>query len=549
MFKQEKKGIKKLLIFTLFLTFIFNSCCFCADDGIELVSTQKDLTENAKNYFSYLKASYQRHSDPKKSLRSFEQFFSQQKNTPEAYIGFIKLLFDINQFNKIIQIKETKLKEDDFNGNLEIQTIFALSYLNLNKFTQAENLFSKLLKEYPNDVQVAYYNVVAYIKANQLKKALDAINQAVKKLAFRSKHFLFYFLASKIYLATGLKDKALDSINKSLELYSDFGKGWLLKALLEEQLGQINNAISGYKNFLNIVGKDLTVEKQLVQLLFRNKRFKEAADILKKMKLNTAPYYFDLALIEWEGKNLKSALENVNKALKKLSNFKRARLLKVEILIAANKKDEALKFLQGCLQKYPEDNSIIHTMILLKRAGIQSVQLINVFENILKKNKNNKPIISALADLYMEKEDYKNSLNYTEKLLSLVKENVLKSKILFQIGYIYFMTGQKNKVEKTLKKAMSFKPTYPSVYNLLAYFYAENNKNLNEALNLIELALKVDPNCFYYLDTKGVVLLKLEKKDLAIEVFTKALEYSKAKTGNEDGIIKKHLNLAENFRK
>ncbi len=530
------------VIFFVFLFYFQNVFC---EQNIELISAKQDAQSDANSYFSYLKASYQhRMGKPNKSLRSFEEIFSQDKINDDAFDGFIRLLFDINQFGKIVNIREKKLKGNSFKDNLDIQLIFALSYLNLTIMNKAENLFLELNEKYPDNVQVAYYAAISYIKSRKLQKALNFINKCISRLAFRSKHFLFHFLASKIYMSMGMRKKALNAIKNSLSLYSEFGRGWLLKALLEEQQGKINEAISGYKNFLGIVGRDLAVEKQLVYLLFRSKRFKEAAETLGKMKLDSPAYYFDLALIEWEGKNYKSALENINRSFKKLPDFKRAKLLKIEILFALNKKQEVLDFLQDWLKNSPRDNFVIHTLLLLKRVGITTNSIIKVFETIAKKAKKSIGILSVLADLYLEQTNFKKVLYYSNKLLSLVQDNGLKSKIFFQIGYVYFITEQKIKVEKTLKKAMKYKPTYPSVYNLLAYYYAQNDKKLQEALRLSELALKSDPDCYYYLDTKGFILLKLKEYEKAIKFLQKALNLSKSQTGIDDEIIGKHLHLA-----
>lgn len=132
--------------------------------------------------------------------------------------------------------------------------------------------------------------------------------------------------------------------------------------------------------------------------------------------------------------------------------------------------------------------------------------------------------------------------------MKVAKDDELKSKLLFQIGYIYFVTDNQEKIEPILKEAMKYKPTYPSVYNLLAYFYAKNDKNLKEALELCEQALKSDPNCYYYLDTKGYVLLKLGNVKQAMEFFEKALSLSLATMGQQDKVVLDHLKEAKTLK-
>jgi predicted Zn-dependent protease len=538
--KQRALG----LIFLMLFSMAFLNSKQPSKKG-EQAQANDSLYKKRKDYFLCMSAYYEYLTgDYKKALFSFKKLLSNQNVPLYAYDGYLKLLFNLNQFQEIVKVKENKGLEE-LNNNLDIQIIFALSYLNLNQAEKADKILTQLLEKYPDDEQVAYYATIADIKNNKLKKALQFISKCVKRPAFRSKKFVFYFLESKIYMQLGEPKKALDSINKSLKKYKNFGNGWLLKALLEEQLGSVNAAIEGYEEFLRIVGRDLSVEKQLVSLLFRSNRFRDAADMLRRIGSDSPQYYFDLALVEWKAGNYDSALDSINKSIEKLPDFKRAKTLKIEILLAKNKKQEVLDFLQDWLKSSPQDDSIIHLFLLLKKVNIENNKIIKILETVLKDSPNSIGILSALADLYLEEQNYKKIVTYCKKLVEIVKDDELKSKILFQIGYIYFVTNSAQKVELVLNEAMKYKPTYPSVYNLLAYFYAKTNKNLNKALELCDQALKSDPNCYYYLDTKGYVLLKLGNVKQAIELFEKALALSTSTVGRADKIVLEHLQEAK----
>ena len=510
-------------------------------DNFELVWADEDLSPEAKKYFIYLKSTYQHMSGKlMRSLQSFEKLFS--GDVPNyAYEGFIRLLHDLNQFEKINNLSNNV--KQSFENNLDIQLIFAESLLNSNKDEQAETLFKKLVKKYPENEKVAYYAAVSYIKGNKPDKALEFINQCLEKPVLRSRYFLFHFLASKIYLSKKDNKKAMKSIKKSLELYPEFEKGWLLKAMLEEQQGKISDAISGYKKFLDIVGEDIAIEKQLVHLLFSSGRFQEAANILQKMEIDTPEYYFDLALIEFKANNFKNALNNINNAIEKFPDFIKARLLKVEILISNHHQKEAVEFVQQWLEQNPSDRSVIRVLTMLRRGGVDTKIIIKTLENVLSKNNKNQEILSVLADLYLEEKDYNSVLNYCQKLLNETTNNQLKAKLIFQIAFIHFMKGDGDKLEQSLQQALKENAVYPSAYNLLAYYYAQNNKNLDEALRLIELAIKKEPKNYYYLDTKGYIFLRMSKAKEAVPLFQRALDLA----GNDE-VIQNHLDVARSLK-
>ncbi len=524
----------------LILLFVF-SITLTARRSIEIAPAQENWGKEAGNYFSYLKGSVDYMTGNfDNALLEFEKL-EKKENSVYFYDRFIRFLFLTNQFDRIANLDQ-KIK-DSFKNNIEIQRIIAQSYFYLGRDTKANLFLEKLTKQYPNDLQLSYFKAVNFIKRKQLDKALIYIQKCIENPDLQQKHFLFYFLISKVYLQKNENQKALDFINKSLELYPDFERGWLLKALLEEQQGRIQQAISGYKRFLDIAGEDESVEKQLVKLLFSEKRFDEAAKILEQIKKKTPTQIFDLALIEWRSKKPNKALEKLEDLIKNFPDFKQAKFLKIEILVSTGKRKQALLLLQDWLLADPTDEITLRVLLLLRRGGVGLNPIISVLHKIEKKQQSKK-LYFALIDMYFEKFDYKKVLFYCKKLFNTIEDPGLKSKILFQTAYIHFAAGNKNKVEKILLTALQYKPIYPSVHNLLAYFYAQNNKNLKQALGHANLAVGANPGCYYYLDTKGYVLFKMGKIKDSINIFEQALQFNP-----KDEEVLKHLNLAKNFGK
>jgi hypothetical protein len=72
--------------------------------------------------------------------------------------------------------------------------------------------------------------------------------------------------------------------------------------------------------------------------------------------------------------------------------------------------------------------------------------------------------------------------------------------------------------ESLLKESIENKPDFAAAYNDLAWIYAEQNKNLDEALDLVEEALAKDPRNPAFLDTKAEVLYKLHRYQEAVDI-------------------------------
>lgn len=82
------------------------------------------------------------------------------------------------------------------------------------------------------------------------------------------------------------------------------------------------------------------------------------------------------------------------------------------------------------------------------------------------------------------------------------------------------------------------------VDNILAYCYAQKGENLDEALSLIDEALKDDPKNFAKIDTKGWVHYKMGKNKKALKLLKKAFKMCE-KSNEKCEVIERHVKEAE----
>lgn len=505
---------------------------------IELIS---DTPECANHYHRYLIGAYQHaQGDVVKALSTYHQLFKYNPS-PQAYYDFIMLLFNLGQFKTLIKLYDQKRDQFDgcFGDNIDIQVALAQAYLNIDSDGDAEKIFLKLVQKHPDNPQVVFFAASAYMKNNQLDKAETLISKSLENQALKQKHFLFNFLQSKIFLLQQKLPEALASIEKSLCQFPKFDRGWLFKAVLLEQMGKVNDAISGYKHFLDLVGQDPMVEQQLARLLFEQKRYSEAREYISKIQVNSPEYFIEQAMAEIQAGRDGKALVLLNKAIAREPKLTKARLLKIEVLLRQKKQAELMTFMQTWLKEDLNNLGTLHTFLLLSKAGISTNLLVKTLQAV--QDSSPHPYISsALADLYQDLKDYQHAAEEYQKVIDLSNNDDLKSKAMFQLGYLYFVSHQTAKLESTLQKALSAQIVYPSTYNLLAYHYAHNNKNLPQALELVDKALAIAPECYYYLDTKGYILLKLKKHDDAIKCLQHALDLSP-----NDSTVQQHLHAAQ----
>lgn len=108
--------------------------------------------------------------------------------------------------------------------------------------------------------------------------------------------------------------------------------------------------------------------------------------------------------------------------------------------------------------------------------------------------------------------------------------------VLFELGMSLERTGRVKEAVKVFKDILKREPTHAPTANYLGYMWAENDKKLDKAEELILTALEVDPDNGAYLDSYGWVLYRKGEYESALVALEKALELI-----NDDYVIYYHL--------
>ncbi len=132
-----------------------------------------------------------------------------------------------------------------------------------------------------------------------------------------------------------------------------------------------------------------------------------------------------------------------------------------------------------------------------------------------------------LGDIYRHEEQYRDALNAYNKAFKMIDEpdNEKYWSLYYSRGIASERIGKMEDAEQDLRKALSFRPDHPFILNYLGYSFADKNKNLDEALEMIKKAVELEPEDGYIADSLGWVYFRMGRYADALPHLEDAAEF------------------------
>ncbi|MCV2876181.1 tetratricopeptide repeat protein [Rhodobacteraceae bacterium XHP0102] len=147
------------------------------------------------------------------------------------------------------------------------------------------------------------------------------------------------------------------------------------------------------------------------------------------------------------------------------------------------------------------------------------------------------PVHAQLGDLLRREERFAEGADAYSAALALIDQNDPRFWFLFYArGICYEQSDQWDAAEADFRKALSLSPDQSSVLNYLGYSLVEQRRNLDEALNMIERAVELDPDSGYIVDSLAWVYFRLGRYQEAVAPMERAAELLPT-----DPIVNDHL--------
>lgn len=198
-----------------------------------------------------------------------------------------------------------------------------------------------------------------------------------------------------------------------------------------------------------------------------------------------------------------------------------ARLLLVRIAEKQGQLDEAIEQLRLIDDPAVTFQARIHMAVLQGRQGNlrQALETINA---IKPRHKQESAVIALTkASIYREAGRTEQAL---QVLIQADKALPSTPEIKYDLGMLYETQGRFDEFERLMLEVIDLAPDNANAYNALGYTFADQNIRLEEAQELLDRALELEPDSPFILDSVGWYLYRTGDYEAALEFLERSYE-------------------------
>ena len=144
---------------------------------------------------------------------------------------------------------------------------------------------------------------------------------------------------------------------------------------------------------------------------------------------------------------------------------------------------------------------------------------IALLQTAIDKSGDNALLRKKLGDLYRMSDQFEKARDAYLMALDL---GLASGDLDRNLGISYEQLEQDQLAEDHFKAALKKNPNDPYTLNYLGYWWADEGRNLENAIDLIERAVRLRPRSGYFVDSLGWVHFKLGNLDLAVAFLEQA---------------------------
>ncbi|MEY2407771.1 MAG: hypothetical protein QOF48_441 [Verrucomicrobiota bacterium] len=449
--------------------------------------------------------------EPDKAADEFFQAAMADLGNEDLVIETSLRLLRLKKLDRAIELLAKAAALPDAPGSVLARLGLAYSMAGKKELAIAAN--RKAIRRNPENLAGYQYLAQLYLQNNQAEEGIRVLNDAARQTRADAVYLIdlgeTYVMFARAGRMDAVKTPALDAFHRAAALKP---ANLALLQRLADGLNFFSDADAAariYTQLLARLPKLAGVREKLVEILIRRQDRTNAIVHLRMLVGDnpTSPQFnYLLGTLLFEERLPKEGAEYLNKALRFNADFEPAYYDLAAAQLNLKKADDALETLEKARKRFQQN-------------------FVGEF-------------YTALA--YSQLKDHTNALKYltSAEVIARAKEtNRLTHAFYFQLGSAYERIQKFKEAETYFRKSLALSPDFAEALNYLGYMWADRGENLQEAREMIEKAVRLEPKNSAFLDSLAWVLFKLDKPQEALRYIQKAIENNE----EPDATLYEHL--------
>jgi len=488
-----------------------------------LVAMDSELEKSSQAYHHYLLGqilfSQEKTEEAAKNLSKASELLGSAGSSVHSELARIYLRS--GESEKALQASSRAIKADP--DDTELMMMHAGILESLERYKEAEPIYLSIIEKQPDlsDTYILLSNL--YLQTDRFEKGEALLLDLIEKKP--EDPSAIYFLG-RAYESEERFEQADLRLKQAMELQPSNKNLMLDRIRVLLKGGQKHQAKELCEAILRDNPENEPVRRILGHILLGENKFDEAVghlEILGSVQENPTETRLQLALIHMQRGNNADAIRELTLLLARESDHGQARYYLATLYAGSNREKEALEV----LEKIEEGQLIfaqarnLEAFILRQQGKLAEAEasLLAAYEA----DSQNVQVLAHLASVMREAEKYTDLKLILEEALLEHPEN---EQVLFNYGVVLHDLAQNENSILAMREVVALNPENADALNFIAYTLAEEKRDLDEALKLVQKALEIDPENGYYLDTLGWIQYQSGDYEAARKNLAKAVELS-----------------------
>lgn len=408
----------------------------------------------------------------------------------------------------------------------------------------AVETLQRVLEIYPNDQDVLYTLSESYLEFGELEKSNDVLDKLIE---ITGGVFELHIRKFQNYNALGQNENALSELEKIRELNP--GNLTTLHTISQYYLesGDMEGAESILMDARERKPGEPTTLLLLAEIYTQNREWEKLGSAFMEMiedpmigpdqKIELARFVFAQSL-DYPGEEiLQQQSERIILALSENEpEYGPAQLIAADFFLQRNEFETALEVLERVNRTMPDQSEAWGQRIQLLFTLNRYEEVISLSESANKNAPDNSFIQFFIGASYMLTNQYEEAEEWLQEATLSPSQRAFRSVIYSTLGDVKNELDKWDESVDAFQNALRLDRNNHNALNNYAYYLSLRNENLDEALEMSQHAVDLEPQNASYLDTLGWIYYKKGDFELALEYIQQAVD-----TGDASAEVYEHL--------